>query len=88
MPTRDIEYETRILTQEEVNEQIKNYSAIVTRQLEDLTRMIQGMSTSHWPNFSPRAGISASSSAAGPSPDSEKYRVLIDLEGGLIQLNK
>ena len=59
--------ETRILTQGEVDEQISSYIASLTRQLEDLTRLIQGMSTARGPNFSPRAGNSASSSAASPS---------------------
>ena len=33
----------RSLTQEEVIEQIKNFIATLTRQLEDLTRVVQGL---------------------------------------------
>ena len=41
--------ETRILTQEEVDEQIRNYIAPLIRQLEDLTWLVQKMSTAHRP---------------------------------------
>ena len=34
------ETETRILTQEDVTEHIKNYNAPLTKQLDDLTRLI------------------------------------------------
>ena len=64
----DIESKLRILTQE-VDEQIKNYIAPLTRQLGDLIRLIQEMLSAPRPNFYPRAGTSASSSAAGPSSD-------------------
>ena len=36
---------TRLLTKEGVDEQIRNYIALLTRQLKELTRLIQGMST-------------------------------------------
>ena len=67
----DKECETHILTQEEFDEQIRDYIAHLTRQLEDLTRLIQGMSFAHRPNLSPSAVTSGSSSAAGSSLDSE-----------------
>ena len=41
----DTESETRILAQEAVVEQIGNYIAPLTRQLDDLTWLMQGMST-------------------------------------------
>ena len=41
------ETEKRILTQEEVNEQMGNYNAALTRQLRDWNRLIQRMSTSY-----------------------------------------
>ena len=62
------ESEALILTQEEVDEQIRNSIAPFTRQKEDLTRLIQGMFSAHQPNLSPRAGTSDSFSTAGPSP--------------------
>ena len=65
----DTECETRIVTQEEVDEQIRNYNVSLTRQLDDLTRLIQGMSTAHRANLPPMASTSASSSAAGSSPN-------------------
>ena len=61
--------EARILTQEEIDDQIKIYITSLTKQLENLTRLIQGMSTAHRPNLSSRAGASASFSAANHSPD-------------------
>ena len=36
------EYKTRILAQEEVDEQIRTFIALLTRQLENLTWLIQG----------------------------------------------
>ena len=68
----DTESETRILTtQVEIDEQISFYIALLTRQLEDLRRLIHEMVTTHRPSFSPRAGNTASSRAASPSPDIE-----------------
>ena len=65
----DNESETRILTQEEVDEQIRNYIAPFTGKLEYLTQLTQGMCTAHRSHLSPRASTKASSSAAVPSPD-------------------
>ena len=71
----DNESETRIFTQEEVDEQIKNYIDPVTSQLEHLSRLIQGMSTAHRPNLSPRECTTTSSSAAGSSPETATKQV-------------
>ena len=64
----DIESKTRILTQEEIDEQCRNYIA-----LEEAGRRTDSAgsrnSNSHRPNLSQRAGTSASSAAAGPSLD-------------------
>ena len=43
------EPEVHILTEEEVNYQIRNHVAPLTKQLEDLTRLIQGMATVRHP---------------------------------------
>ena len=40
-----------VSTQEEVNEQIKSSITYLTRQLEDLTRIIQGMTTASHPKY-------------------------------------
>ena len=61
--------EALILTQKEVDEQIRNCIAPLTKQLEDLTRPIQGMSTAHRPSLSPRAGTTALFSATGTLHD-------------------
>ena len=71
----DDEPEVHVLTQEEVNEQIKSHIAHVTRQLEVLTRLIQGMSTAQHPTFYPGAGAGASFSAAGYQPDTYEENV-------------
>ena len=42
------------LTQEGVNEQIRGFTALVTRQLEELTRLVQGMTTSPHPDPYPQ----------------------------------
>ena len=43
----DSESKPHNLTQEAVHEQIKNYIAPLTKQLEDLTQLIQGISRAH-----------------------------------------
>ena len=68
---RDSESEVRMLTQEEADEQIKTYVASLAKQLEDLTRLMQEMSSVHRQNLSSRASTSANSSILAqlsPSP--------------------
>ena len=48
MSKKSQEFQT--LTQEAVNEQIRGFIAPLTRQLEELTRMVQGVTTSRHPN--------------------------------------
>ena len=67
------ESEAPILTQEDINEQIRCYIAFQTKQLEGLVRLIQGMSSALQPNIYPRAGTSASFSAAGHPPNTISY---------------
>ena len=50
--------EIHTLTQEEVNEQIKGFNAPLTRQLEELTWLVQGMVTIPHPSHYPRAEYS------------------------------
>ena len=65
----DNESETRILTQDKMEEQMGNYMAPLTRQLEDLNRLIKGMFTVQRQNVSLKASTSASFRAAGSLPD-------------------
>ena len=54
----------RTLTQEVVNEQIKELIAALTKQLEDLTQLVQGMVIiPHWSHY-PRIDYSAISGTA------------------------
>ena len=61
----DNESERCISTQEEVDKQIRSCNVPSHRQIENLSRLIQEMSTAHRPNFSPTPGTSFSSSTAG-----------------------
>ena len=59
--------EFRVLTQEVVNEQVRSFGLIappLTRQLEELTRLVQGMVTTPHPSHYPRADYSVFSCAA------------------------
>ena len=58
-----------VLTQEEVSEQIRNHIAPLTKQLEELTQLIQGMTTAQHPTSYSRAITRASFSAAGDQRD-------------------
>ena len=52
------------LTQDAVNEQIRGFIAPLTRQLEELTRLVRGMSTSRHPNSYPRTELGTTSGMA------------------------
>ena len=62
--------EIQTLTQEAVNEQIRGFIAPLTRQLEDLTRLMQGMSNSRHRN--PRTELGTTSGTAMPQSDNCK----------------
>ena len=61
--------EFQTLTQEPVNEQIRGFIAPLTRQLEELTRLVQGMTTSQHPNSYPRTELGTTSGTAMPQSD-------------------
>ena len=61
--------EFQTLTQEAVNEQIRRFIAPLTRQLEELTRLVQGMTTSRHPNYYPRTELGITSGTAMPQSD-------------------
>ena len=58
-----------MLTQEAVNEQIRGFIAPLTRQLEELIRLVQKMSTSGRPNSYPETELGAVSGTAMPQSD-------------------
>ena len=64
--------EIRTLTQEAVNEQVKGFSTPLTRQLEELTWLVQGMLTTPHPIHYPRADYNATSGAAVYQPDTNQ----------------
>ena len=75
----DSQSKARILTKEEVHEYIETYITSLTKQLEDLTRLIQGMSSVDQAKLSPRASTSANSSAAGTSSDKTPQMSVLSL---------
>ena len=58
--------EFQTLTQEAVNEQIRGFIAPLIRQLEELTRLVQGMTTSRHSNSYPRTELGTTSGTAMP----------------------
>ena len=63
--------EFQTLTQEAVSEQIRGFIAPLTCQLEELTRLVQGMTTSRHPNSYPRTELGITSGTAWPRSDTE-----------------
>ena len=63
--------EIRILTEEAINEQIKGFIAPLTRQLEELTRLVQGMVTTPHPCYHPKTDYSSISGTSAYQPDTE-----------------
>ena len=61
--------EFQTLTQEAVNEQIRGFIAPLTRQLEELTRLVQGMTASKHPNSYPRTELGTTSGTAMPQSE-------------------
>ena len=61
--------EIQKLTQEAVNEQIRGFIAPLTHQLEELTRLVQAMTTTRHPNHYPRTEFGTTSGTATPQFD-------------------
>ena len=61
--------EFQTLTHEAVNEQIRGFIAPLTRQLEDLTSLVQGMTTSWHPNSYPTTELGTTSGTVMPQSD-------------------
>ena len=64
--------EFQTLTLEVVNEQIRGFIAPLIRQLEELTRLVQGMTTSRHRNSYPRTELGTTSGTAMPQSDMSK----------------
>ena len=64
------------LTQEAVKEQIREFIAHLTRQLEGLTRLVQGMTTSRYPNSYPRTELGTTSGTAMPQSDTHGMKFI------------
>ena len=58
--------EFQTLIQEPVNEQIRGFIAPLTHQLEELTRLVQGMTTLRHPNPYPKTELGTTSGTAVP----------------------
>ena len=61
--------EIQTLTQEAVNDKIRWFFAPLTRQLEELAQLVQGMTTTRHPNHYPRTEFGSSSGTAMPEFD-------------------
>ena len=61
--------EIQTLTQVAVDEQIRGFIAPLTRQLEELTRLVQEMATSKHPNSYHRTELGTLSDTAMPQSD-------------------
>ena len=80
--------EFQMLTQEAVNEQIRGFIAPQARQLEELTWLVQGMTTSWHPNSYPRTELGTISSTAMPQSGTESSKLKqIFLGGNLVTSN-
>ena len=76
--------EFQMLTQETLIEQIRGFIAPLTRQLEELTRLVQGSTTSRHPNSYPRIELGTTSGTAMPQSDTLEYCTNFDAFGILI----
>ena len=61
--------EIQTLTQKAVNKKIRGFIAPLTRQLKELTRLVQGMTNTRHPNHYPRTEFGTTSSTAMPQSD-------------------
>ena len=73
--------EFQTLTQETVNEQIRGFIAPLTRQLEELTRLVQGRTTSRHPNFYPRTELGTTSGTVMPQSYIHLFKFIFEIKG-------
>ena len=64
--------EFQTLTQEAVGKQIRVFVASLTRQLDELTRLVQGMTTSRHPNSQPSTELGTTCSTAMSQSDTKQ----------------
>ena len=77
--------DTQTLTQEAVDERIRGFIAPLNRQLEELTRLVQEMSTSRHPRSNPRTELGTTSGMAMPQFDNGS--LVFGLLGNFIRNN-
>ena len=63
--------EIQTLSQETVDEQIRGFLAPLTRQIEELTRLVQGMVTKQHPECYPRTDLGSTSFTATHQSDTD-----------------
>ena len=61
--------QVKTLTQKAVNEQIRGFIAPLACQLDELTGLVQGMTTTQYPNYYPRTEFGTTSATAIPQSD-------------------
>ena len=66
--------EIQTLTQEAVNEQVREFIAPLTRQLEELTRLLQGMVTTQHPDHYRGIDFGTTSGTATHQSDTYEYQ--------------
>ena len=72
---------SQTLAQETVNERNRGFIAPLSRQLEELTRLVQGMTSSRHPNFYPWTERGTTSGTAMPQSDKlDFYSKLLKVE--------
>ena len=87
-PSEDVvgeNLEIQTLTQEGVDEQIRGFIAPLTRQLEELTRLLQEMSTSRHPNSYPRTELGTTSGTAMPQSETHTQTTALQMLRSIIQ---
>ena len=67
--------EFQTLTQEVVNEHIRGFFDPLTRQIEELTRLVQGMTTSRHQTSYPRTELGTTSGTAMPQSENDSLWV-------------
>ena len=65
--------EIQTLTEEAVNEQIRGFIDPLTRQLEELTWLVQGMSTSRHPDSYLKTELGTTSGTTKPQSDIQVF---------------
>ena len=62
-------FEIQTLPEEAVDEQFRGFIAPLTRHLKELTRLVQGITTTRHPNHNPRTEFGTTSGTVMPQSD-------------------